>query len=99
MFLVVALLPSSLSSYPSPPSGACICQDNTSGLNCERCADGFYGNALKGTANDCTACPCPEGGPCIVLPDELIACTACPSGYGGNITHIISTLSSSVGDG
>ncbi|CAM1303920.1 LAMC3 (predicted), partial [Pycnogonum litorale] len=65
-------------------TGRCICKHNTGGDNCEICARGYYGNALVGDTGDCKECPCPNRGPCVVLPSELIACLECPSGYAGH---------------
>ncbi|XP_026645287.1 laminin subunit alpha-1 [Microtus ochrogaster] len=42
-------------------TGECLkCLWNTDGAHCERCADGFYGDAV--TAKNCRACNCHENG-------------------------------------
>nr|CAD27803.1 lamC1 [Tetraodon nigroviridis] len=68
----------------NPDTGACDCQDNTAGLSCERCRDGFYGDASGGTAADCHPCPCPAGATCaVVLRSKEVVCTNCPAGTTG----------------
>uniref|UniRef100_A0A4X2KTL5 Laminin subunit alpha 3 n=1 Tax=Vombatus ursinus TaxID=29139 RepID=A0A4X2KTL5_VOMUR len=77
-------------------SGICInCQHNTAGANCERCKEGYYGDALQGS---CRVCPCPHtnsfatgcvvnGGnvKCSCKPGYVGAqCERCAPGYFGN---------------
>uniref|UniRef100_A0A665V2H5 Laminin, gamma 1 n=1 Tax=Echeneis naucrates TaxID=173247 RepID=A0A665V2H5_ECHNA len=67
-----------------PDTGACDCQHNTAGLSCERCKDGFYGDATQGTSGDCEPCPCPAGATCAVVPKTReVVCTNCPTGTTG----------------
>ncbi|KAK8738877.1 hypothetical protein OTU49_003716 [Cherax quadricarinatus] len=43
-----------------PFTGICgECQHNTVGVNCERCATGYFGDATLGTPDACHACECP----------------------------------------
>ncbi|XP_013412469.1 laminin subunit gamma-1 [Lingula anatina] len=65
-------------------TGRCICQHNTAGTNCEVCKPGYYGYALAGTPNDCSPCPCPDGGSCVELLNGEVACINCREGYAGN---------------
>uniref|UniRef100_A0A673BD85 Laminin subunit gamma-1 n=1 Tax=Sphaeramia orbicularis TaxID=375764 RepID=A0A673BD85_9TELE len=68
----------------NPDTGACDCQHDTAGLSCERCKDGFYGDATQGTAGDCQPCPCPVGATCAVVPKTReVVCTNCPAGTTG----------------
>lgn len=75
-------------------TGRCKCDHNTTGHNCEKCASGFYGNALLGTPNDCKPCPCQEGGPCVQYgegdDDSSVICLSCSTGYGGQHCEICS---------
>jgi len=62
-----------------------------SGDHCEKCSDGWYGNATNGTPEDCSPCPCP-GGPnavnqfartCVLSNDGLPTCENCSAGHEG----------------
>ncbi|CAL1298852.1 unnamed protein product [Larinioides sclopetarius] len=72
-------------------TGSCVrCRHNTVGESCERCADGFYGDATRGTPEDCKPCPCPLTTPpnqfsptCFLDNDGQPTCNACPPGYIG----------------
>uniref|UniRef100_A0A0B7ATX1 Basement membrane-specific heparan sulfate proteoglycan core protein n=1 Tax=Arion vulgaris TaxID=1028688 RepID=A0A0B7ATX1_9EUPU len=74
-----------------PQTGVCQnCQHNTVGDRCERCAPGFYGDPVAGTAYDCRTCPCPLTIPsnqfsptCFLDVDTRVTCDGCPPGYTG----------------
>ncbi|TKR87820.1 hypothetical protein L596_012160 [Steinernema carpocapsae] len=64
--------------------GTCLeCLHNTAGINCDRCAFGYYGDAQQGTPEDCTKCPCPEGIDCFINSRSLVQCRSCPEGRKG----------------
>ncbi|KAJ8385914.1 hypothetical protein AAFF_G00178760 [Aldrovandia affinis] len=72
-------------------TGRCLdCADHTTGPYCDACALGFYGDASKGTANDCRPCACPLQSPsnnfsptCHLGPRGELLCDQCPPGYTG----------------
>ncbi|PFX26969.1 basement membrane-specific heparan sulfate proteoglycan core protein-like isoform X2 [Stylophora pistillata] len=74
-----------------PETGKCLkCDHNTAGSRCGRCAIGFYGDATKGTPQDCQPCPCPLtvasnqfSLTCKIESDGLPTCTGCQTGYTG----------------
>ncbi|KAK3506985.1 hypothetical protein QTP70_034266 [Hemibagrus guttatus] len=41
-------------------TGHCLeCKHHTTGLNCDVCTPGYYGDATRGTPDDCQPCACP----------------------------------------
>ncbi|KAK2819369.1 hypothetical protein Q5P01_024930 [Channa striata] len=67
-----------------PETGLCECSDFTAGVTCERCLDGYYGNALMGTPGDCQPCPCPDRSSCAqIAATGQVVCTNCPTGQTG----------------
>ncbi|XP_064196122.1 laminin subunit alpha-2 isoform X2 [Anguilla rostrata] len=73
-------------------TGHCMdCADHTAGPHCDVCAPGFYGDATKGTANDCRPCACPLQVPsnnfsptCYQDARGELICDRCPPGYAGS---------------
>ncbi|XP_064160473.1 basement membrane-specific heparan sulfate proteoglycan core protein-like isoform X1 [Anguilla rostrata] len=72
-------------------TGHCVsCRHNTEGPTCDKCRPGFYGNPLRGRADDCKPCPCPHAEPsrrfsatCFLDHDSQATCDACRTGYTG----------------
>uniref|UniRef100_A0A8C4UMY3 Laminin subunit alpha 3 n=1 Tax=Falco tinnunculus TaxID=100819 RepID=A0A8C4UMY3_FALTI len=77
-------------------TGKCInCQYHTAGEKCERCEDGYFGDATEGS---CRVCPCPYTNRfatgCVTNGEEIqclckegytgIRCERCAPGYFGN---------------
>ncbi|XP_048757989.2 laminin subunit alpha-2-like isoform X2 [Ostrea edulis] len=69
-------------------TGVCKnCQHNTTGVHCEKCRPGFYGDATRGSSGDCQPCICPTiennfSSSCEIRRGQLI-CTNCTEGYIG----------------
>ena len=57
------------------------------GLNCETCADGFFGDATIGTVGDCAVCPCysprVDNSTCALDSENVVRCSYCAEGYRG----------------
>ncbi|VDO65846.1 unnamed protein product [Schistosoma margrebowiei] len=72
-----------------PGQSQCECQDNTGGLFCDRCADGYYGDAFAAinSSEACKPCPCPSEAKCeqVHWPDRSIkvVCKDCPDNRSG----------------
>ncbi|XP_014662216.1 PREDICTED: basement membrane-specific heparan sulfate proteoglycan core protein-like [Priapulus caudatus] len=90
-FLCVSCNCNGHSSQCDPHTGACLnCQHNTEGERCERCRNGYYGDASAGTPNDCRQCACPLtlssnnfATSCYLDRDSRPTCIGCPEGYMG----------------
>ncbi|XP_044524651.1 basement membrane-specific heparan sulfate proteoglycan core protein [Gracilinanus agilis] len=74
-----------------PETGACQgCQHHTEGAKCERCQPGYYGDAQRGSPEDCQPCPC-HGMPsnnqgihtCFLDTDGRPTCDACSPEHSG----------------
>ncbi|XP_033120753.1 laminin subunit alpha-1-like [Anneissia japonica] len=79
-----------------PSNGQCIdCQHNTTGINCEICANGTYGDATAGTENDCTDCPCgppkADDARCDVI-EGVVTCLSCLPGHVGPLCDSCETF-------
>ncbi|XP_055978752.1 basement membrane-specific heparan sulfate proteoglycan core protein [Sorex fumeus] len=74
-----------------PETGACQgCQHYTDGPRCEQCQPGYYGDAQRGTPQDCQPCPCygaPASGQashtCFLDTDGHPTCDACSPSHSG----------------
>ena len=73
--------------------GECECLHHTTGRTCDRCEDGFYGDATRGflseeysSEDDCSPCPCPMGATCFQNPLNTteVKCRNCPEGSFGD---------------
>ncbi|XP_072017704.1 uncharacterized protein [Amphiura filiformis] len=76
-------------------TGACQdCQHNTAGDTCQLCQDGYYGDATRGTPDDCQPCMCPgPPGENSFSPtcDGNGVCLQCAEGHEGNNCETCST--------
>ncbi|XP_050314835.1 laminin subunit beta-1 isoform X2 [Anthonomus grandis grandis] len=73
-------------------TGICIsCRDNTKGINCDSCVEGFYGDPRIGIDVQCRPCPCPGligsnhsyADTCLLDPDTKDVFCNCQQGYAG----------------
>ncbi|XP_059355199.1 laminin subunit alpha-2 isoform X1 [Carassius carassius] len=72
-------------------TGHCLgCRDHTTGPYCDQCAPGYYGDATRGTAEDCQPCACPLLNPsnnfsptCHIDARGEVICDRCQPGYTG----------------
>ncbi|XP_060740347.1 laminin subunit alpha-2 isoform X3 [Tachysurus vachellii] len=72
-------------------TGQCLeCKHHTTGLNCDVCVPGYYGDATRGTPDDCQPCACPLqtasnnfSPTCHQDEDGYLVCDRCRVGYGG----------------
>ncbi|XP_076325413.1 terribly reduced optic lobes isoform X10 [Tachypleus tridentatus] len=79
-----------------PTTGVCLrCRHNTIGNSCEQCSSGYYGDATRGTPEDCKPCPCPLtissnqfSRTCFQDNDGQPTCDNCPPGYSGRNCQI-----------
>uniref|UniRef100_A0A672R5X5 Laminin, alpha 2 n=1 Tax=Sinocyclocheilus grahami TaxID=75366 RepID=A0A672R5X5_SINGR len=59
-------------------TGHCLgCRDHTVGPYCDQCAPGYYGDATRGTADDCQPCACPLLSPS----NKYVTLQQCAHGY------------------
>ncbi|XP_064486972.1 laminin subunit alpha-like [Ornithodoros turicata] len=72
-------------------TGKCLnCRHNTHGDHCDMCAEGYHGDARRGSPDDCLICACPLPIPsnnfaqsCEVSPSGLEISCNCKPGYFG----------------
>ena len=73
------------------PNQASVILLTVLGDHCEKCSDGWYGNATDGTPEVCSPCPCPAGPnavnqfskTCVLSNDGLPTCDNCSAGHEG----------------
>nr|XP_054604109.1 laminin subunit alpha-2 isoform X1 [Nothobranchius furzeri] len=72
-------------------TGHCLnCSHNTMGQHCDTCLPGYYGNATRGSPEDCQPCACPLSIPsnnfsptCRLGEQGEVLCDQCRPGYAG----------------